>query len=730
MYRIRATKNAIKTAINYYHKKARINLQYPTTKMEAIEQKSMDLKNLYLPSIKKRITMPSFFHNANKFIKSHSLLDINLQKDDNKPEYMKQNEEKEKLMSLKLNLTKIDSKIKYMNINCRKLKNERKENIGIIKDVITLDEFHDKENIYKKIKSMLEDIMKNKNLKKKELINDNFENRKISPEEKKVKDGDINMKNNKNKKKKEDEEKIFINVSRINVFNDKDKNNINGKEVKFDDLNNFNEEIKGENEDDKNNNENINKKENNFIDIQGMIEDIKNNMQDEMNVIETASKKSIDINQDLSNLQDFENENMIKINQNNINLNDINNSLEEQMNLKEVNKKEKNKIFNNKEDIDFDKLLLTNKIYNKLKAKSELCLLRHKIINIQEKIKLKDEEIEEIKSKATMKHLIFQSTFLSAQMIKLQKIKIKNDKIGKLSIPKKNIEKGNLKNELDYHAKKNKSFITENKNIEENYIKAKNEFEKNYKDCSKLEIKNDNLKYKYNSLKLKEEKIKIELDNLKKRISQIEDIKLMAENNQSIKGGKKKEIEEAKKLLEQKDKEFERVIKNRDKNYKEMNKLKKQIKIKLNNIQKEIAKKQDELQEIEKNILLEIDKFQHLTKDNIKFINLENIYKTNTKSDFLDKLKEIESEFDKNYEENRLNRFNNLQEGGNIEFYKFAIIKKKPKKIEEIQIEDTSPVFEEKLEYYINSNGELILRSEQKKETEEDKSQKNIIEYY
>ena len=96
----------------------------------------------------------------------------------------------------------------------------------------------------------------------------------------------------------------------------------------------------------------------------------------------------------------------------------------------------------------------------------------------------------------------------------------------------------------------------------------------------------------------------------------------------------------------------------------------------------------------------------------------------------MDKLKEIESEFDKNYEENRLNRFNNLQEGGKIEFYKFAIIKKKPKKIEEIQIEDTSPVFEEKLEYYINSNGELILRSEQKKETEEDKSQKNIIEYY
>ena len=47
-----------------------------------------------------------------------------------------------------------------------------------------------------------------------------------------------------------------------------------------------------------------------------------------------------------------------------------------------------------------------------------------------------------------------------------------------------------------------------------------------------------------------------------------------------------------------------------------------------------------------------------------------------------------------------------------------------------MQLEDIPPNFEEKLEYYINSNGELILKSEEKKETEEDKSKKNIIEYY
>ena len=727
MYRIKTNKNAKSTGFNYYKKNLDENFLY-RTKIDGIEQKSIDLKNLYLPSIKKATI--SHFYKTNKLIKSQSQFNINFQKEENKPEYIKQKEEKEKLMLSKLTLSKIDSKINEMSFNCRKLNYEKKENIKIIKDVIDLDNFPHKENIFSKIRYILENIVKNKNISKKDLNSDNFENCKTALEEKEIKDGNINIKNKKIKNKEENEEKIFINVSRINILNDKNKDNVNGKEVTFDDLNNFNEEKKGENEGDKNKNEILNEKENNFIDIKGMIEEIKNNMQDEINVIDSASKNSFYMNPDLSNFQDLSYENMNKINSNNKNLNNINNSLEEKINSKEVKEEEKDKIFNNKDNIDFNKLSSMNKLYNKLKAKSELCLLRHRLINIQEKIRFKDEEIDEIKSKTSMKHLIFQRTFLNTQMVKLRKIKTRNDKIEKLSIPKKKLEKGNLKNELDYHTKKNRSFITENKSVEENYIKIKNEFEENHNNCMKLETKSDNLKYKYNSLKLRDEKMKIELKNLQNNINQIENMKLMVENNLIVKEQKKKEIEETKKILEQKNQNFELVIKNRDKKYREMNKLNKQIKIKLNNLKKEVIKKEDEIQKIEKNILSEIEKFQNLTKNNMQFINLENIYKTKTKLEFLDKLKEIESEFDKNFEENRLNRFQNLQIGGNDEFYKFAIIKRKSKKIEEMQLEDIPPNFEEKLEYYINSNGELILKSEEKKETEEDKSKKNIIEYY
>ena len=79
-----------------------------------------------------------------------------------------------------------------------------------------------------------------------------------------------------------------------------------------------------------------------------------------------------------------------------------------------------------------------------------------------------------------------------------------------------------------------------------------NEFEENNKTFAQLEMKNDRLKYKFNSLRLKDVKKQIDLDNLKKKINQIEDMKFMLENNIKIRDDKTKEIEEAKKILEEK----------------------------------------------------------------------------------------------------------------------------------------------------------------------------------
>ena len=66
MYRIKTNKNAKSTGFNYYKKNPEENILY-RIKMDGIEQKSIDLKNLYLPSIKKA-TIPSFYK-TNKLVK-------------------------------------------------------------------------------------------------------------------------------------------------------------------------------------------------------------------------------------------------------------------------------------------------------------------------------------------------------------------------------------------------------------------------------------------------------------------------------------------------------------------------------------------------------------------------------------------------------------------------------------------------------------------------------------
>ena len=713
-------KNLINTTFNYNQKKSYAISQNYTTKTETVSQKDINLKKFYLPSIR---ASPHFQNSSIKLVKSQSQGNLDISKDDTKPGYVKQNQEKEKLMFAKLDLCRIESKISDINFNCKKLIAQKEENLKIIKEVINSNNMPEKENLITKIQIILEDTLKNNNYKKTIFSTENYESHENTLEEKNSKNEDLKIKNNRYNKKREGSGKIRIRVSRINALND--KNNMNEKEIKVDELNNaiINEENKEENEENKNNEENNNNKENNIIHIKGMIEEIKNDENHEINNIDSKNKKTYDLNQETSNLPDFSADNMIKINAisaNNSNFNNINNSLDEQMNLKEIIEEEKDEDFNKNSEF-FNKSVVPKKVYNKAKIQSKLSILKHRLIDIQQKIKLKEEEIEEIKNKACLKNLIFQSNLLNTKMVKLHKIKTKNDKYEKFSIPQKSIHRGNLKNELDYYTKKNKSFISENKTAEKSYYKVINEFKENNKTFAQLEMKNDRLKYKFNSLRLKDVKKQIDLDNLKKKINQIEDMKFMLENNKKIRDEKSKEIEETKKILEEKTQKYERTKENANKKYQEMNKFKKELNIKKNRLKNIIIKLQKEIKEIDKNILVKIDQYQHLTKNDEKIINMNYIYKTKTHDDFLNFLKELEEESNKTYEEKRPTRFENLQKGGKMKYFRISKIKNKIIKMEEIKLEDNSPELEQKQENYINSEGELILKNDEK----EDENAKN-----
>ena len=253
---------------------------------------------------------------------------------------------------------------------------------------------------------------------------------------------------------------------------------------------------------------------------------------------------------------------------NNIN---INNSLEEQINsLKEIiEEKDEEKIVKDGEKTIqvesglFEKSSVPKRVFNILKVKSELSSLKHKLINIQQKIRLKDEEIEELKSRAKMKNIIFQKNMLDSNMIALHKIQTKNKEIEEISLPNKNLLNENLKKKVKYYNEINKTYLADNKDAEEDYIKMKNEYEEKNRNYTNLEAKNNNLKYKYNSLRLNDLKKKVDLENLRNKINQIDQIKEIIENDKQTIEEKKKEIEEAKKMLDKKVDEYNKNKENK-----------------------------------------------------------------------------------------------------------------------------------------------------------------------
>ena len=669
----------------------------------------------------------------------------------NKIEINKNNEEKRKNEEEIKKLEILDDKIKEVKTKESNSKDKKKKKDNKKEGKNTDNEEKNNKEINNIDKNKEDDFKGEKNVDNKNTEDKNKEEKKKDEKKKKDKDNEnikgekiTDTKNKEEKDKKDKNKSVKFKDEKIENNKNKDDKDNKSKDDKNKDENNKDDKNKEAKKKEKKNKKDKKKDKDKEENVHhGMIEEFKI---DENNSIDLINKKEDDINK-LINIQDLSNElreenNIIKINNLNINNNNninntsfnnnpnLNHSLEEQMNFKEIIEEVKDEDdYYREQSCIFGKSTVYSKVYNKMKIKSELSHLKHRIINIQQKLRTKDDEIEDIKAKATMKNIIFKSNMLNKKMIKLQKLKSKNQEIEYTSIPLIKLEKGNLKNELEYQSKKHQSFISENKFAEENYIKVKNEFEENNKTFSRLEIKNDRLKYKYNSLRLKDVKKQIDLENLRKKINQIENMKLMLENDKKVRDEKRQEIEDTKKALEDKNEEYKNIVENKDKKYQEMNKLEREFHQKINKHKNEVTKIQKEIKDIDKNILLEIDKYEHLTKNDKKFINLTFIYKIKNQIEFKDCLNKIEEEINAISEEKKVTRFKNLKKGGIEKFYRISKIKKKEPKKEEILFNEDIHVLDEKLEYFINSKGELekikdVQNEEEKKEEKKEEEKK------
>ena len=651
------------------------------TKIEKTLQVDSSLKKIYLPAIHKRTmqTIPvSSLTRRMKKSQSQSNL-INAYKKSNT---FNPNTEKEKILLAKYSLSRINAKINDLTLNYKKLLVEKEDNLNIIKNAICSDDPTYAESIGLKIEQLLEDAMKNNNnvnAKNKVTISTtNYDNLKFS-EDRNLKTEDTKETKDKINKTFAREETDNLNV-KINPINEKEQENEDKKEEQKDNINNEqnNNNEKNENENllksnnelnnnaEQNNNNEINKnneEQNNILEQNNNNnEEVKNNEENKENV--DANNNANDINnnnvtnlemkhkhdysaetreEDINKLNSINNSHLMN-NTTSINNINANNSLEEQINsIKEIieEKDEEKNIKEGEKTIQiesglFEKSSVPKRVFNILKVKSELSSLKHKLINIQQKIRLKDEEIEELKSRAKMKNIIFQKNMLDSKMITLHKIQTKNKEIEEISLPNKNLLNENLKKKVQYYNEINKTYLADNKEVEEDYIKMKNEYEVKNKVYNNLEAKNNNLKYKYNSLRLNDLKKKVDLENLRNKINQIDQIKEIIESDKQAIEEKKKEIEEAKKILEKKVEEYNKNKENKENKYQEMNKIQKEINSKITKQKNDINRIKKETKEIEKLIYKEIENYLNLNKKEKDLVNQMFINKNKPTLEFLE----------------------------------------------------------------------------------------------
>ena len=635
------------------------------SRKENIAKISASLKKIYLPTIQKK-SMPTMQDSpiTRRIKKSQS--QAILLNGYNSP--LTANTEKEKILLAKSSLLRINAKIHDLTLNYRRLQVEKEDNLNIIKKALCSDDPTYTDTILLKIEQFLEETLKNYNHNNKSISTINYEN--------------IKMTDDKNSKLDESKEK-------------------NNKSVAKEENDNMSNNEKNSN----NNEENI---ENNNIS--------QENQRKHNNSIETRAE-------DPNKATSFNNSNV-----------NANNSLEEQIKCIKETIEEKNEDKGGKiektlqfESGIFEKSSVPTRVFNVLKAKSELSFLKHKLINIQKKIKLKNDEIVELKSKAKMKNILFQKNVLDSQMITLQQLQSKNKEIEEISLPSKNLMMENLKKNLKYYNEINKSYLVGNKDIEENYFKKKNEFDEKSKNYTNLEAKNNNLKFKYNSLRLNDLKKNINLQNMKAKINLIDEIKEIIISLKSTIKDKKEEIEYGKNILNERIDKYNKTKEQKENTYQEMNNLQKEFNSQISKRKNEANKIKKETKEIDILINKEIQIFDNLNKKDKNVIGELLLNKSKTNSEFLKFLSEFEIYENKKFAELKKNRFKKLKKGNKIEHDIISTVKKVEKKDENKQIE-TKPsadvkLLEEKLVYYLNSKGEKESSYNEFKDVE--KSNKN-----
>ena len=540
------------------------------------------------------------------------------------------NIEKEKLMIAKINLRHLVSKINEINTSYKRLLLEKKNNINILREAISSNDFTYSENLYKKIEKMLDDAVSNK-------VN-NYNNYENKTEQK-------STDNNSN-----------------NQMNEKDKNNISGNDNKINDNNN---KDNSNNKLEKDNKGNINNDN-----IEKSIENNNDNQNNDKNIINEEVKHRHNYSmetriEELNNLKDNSYNNN-KLNDNTkINSIIINNTVGEENNLRD-NEEELNKY--QIENGLFEKSMISSKFYNIIKSKTELSTLKHKMIRIRKNISMKEEEITEIKNNSKMKNIMFHNNILEKKLLELHKIKSKNKEIEDISIPNKDLYYRNLKKELEYYKDVNKSALVESKTVNDDYISIKNEFDEKTKQCASLEEKNSSLKYKLNTLKHNELKKTIALNIMNQKIGQIKNIEDMIETQKKMISEREKEINELKGLLNQKINEYEKSSEIRDKGYEEMNNYERQLNSKNNKQKNEYTQIKNDIRNIDKLISKEIEIYSILNKNDKDLIHQMYYNKNKNIKEFLEYLKEEEKNQEKKDNEYKNVFFKNISIGKKFAF--------------------------------------------------------------
>jgi len=607
------------------------------------QKNESSFKKVILPSIKKRrnLVLPasSFHSRINKNI-SHKDLFVNQKSKSNMNLY---NSEIDILMIAKINLAHLKKKINDLNYSYKKLCIEKDENLNILREAISSNNYTYSKSLYKKIEQMLDDTINNKK---------NINNSKINQKTIEEKDN-INEEINKKKEEKN-------NIDNENKNNDINKENDIVKYNKQDNNDKSNQKINEENQNDANEN---------YIDNSN----INNNSPDMKHrhnySLETREE---DINNTKNN--SINNSRLI----NNSNNNKYNNSIEEENNTKDV-KEEKDDL--NKYQIEsgiFENSMIPSRFYNFLKVRSELSSLKHRMIKLQQNMKFKEEEINEIKNRAKMKNIIQQSNLLGQNISELHKIKTKNKKIETISIPTKNLQYESLKKELEYYKKINESVLSENKNANENYLTIKNEFDKKNKLCKTLLEKNNNLKYQLNSYKQNDVQKTLELRYMQQKIEEIPNVEGMIEKYKKTISDNEKEINNLKEDLNKKNEEYKISKENKNKKYEEMENYEKQLNNKISKQKSDFTKCRNDIKDIDKMISKELELYSILYKDDQEKVH--NIYSKkfqNNINEFINYIKKEQNNEELKAEENKDKSWKNLYKGKHVTYNAISKIKNK-----------------------------------------------------